>query len=104
MRVVLGTSRHGYELSWVRVVLGLSRLGYELSWVRDVLGTSCPQTVLIYVVSLLCVYMRTSAHEDFGVRSRYLRQVLVIASHGICVCVCVVYICTYATFSRRLVA
>ena len=40
--IVLGTSRRGYELSWVRVVLGSSCLGYDLSWVRVVLGTSCP--------------------------------------------------------------
>ena len=36
VRVVLGTSCPGYELSWVRVVLGTSCPGYELSWVRVV--------------------------------------------------------------------
>ena len=54
VRVVLGTSCLGYELSWVRVVLGTSRLGYglfgyELSWVRVVLGTSCPGYELSWV-------------------------------------------------------
>ena len=34
--IVMGTSRRGYELSWVRVVLGTICLGYELSWVRVV--------------------------------------------------------------------
>ena len=49
VRVVLGTSCPGYELSWVRVVLGTSCLGYELSWVRVVLGTSCPGYELSWV-------------------------------------------------------
>ena len=38
----MGTSRLGYESSWVRVVLGTSCLGYVSSWIRVVLGTSCP--------------------------------------------------------------
>ena len=35
--------------TWVRVVLGTSCLGYELSWVRVVLGTSCPVYELSWV-------------------------------------------------------
>ena len=50
--IVLGTSRRGYELSWVRVFLGTSWLGYELSWVRVVLGTSCPQSIRWYLQNL----------------------------------------------------
>ena len=65
--IVLGTSRRGYELSWVRVVLGTSCLGYELSWVRVVFGTSCPRYELSW---------ERVVHNPYGMRTPPILSIL----------------------------